>query len=100
MIRLVNLSLALLLLAGLTLDCWRGRAIDEAEAFDIASTRLRVYAQEEGIPLEEMGKPRVTRPVDGYSSWVFDYTSNGNPRHLVRIYVRRNGTTELNRLIE
>jgi len=75
-----------------------GPQMSESDAESLAINKLKEYSKKEGISFEQFGKPEVSS--DEKHPWIFDFQSNGSPRHLVRIYVNRNGDVEINRMIE
>lgn len=89
---LVLSSLALLVLVN---GC--KSSMTQNEAKKIASDKLAWYCQQEHLGTADFGEPRTSKEKSDY---VFDYTSQSKPVHLVRIYVTSSGGTELHRLIE
>jgi hypothetical protein len=73
-------------------------SLTETEARRLAEQRLDVYAQAERLDPAAFGNPEISSEPG--HPWVFDYTSDTSPRHLVRIYVDSWADVEIHRMIE
>ena len=74
------------------------RSISKDKAGQIAASRLKEYCKQEGLVIARFSKPEISS--DEKHPWIFDYTSNTSPRHLIRIYIDRYGNAEIHRMIE
>jgi len=73
-------------------------ALTEAEARTLAAQRVDDYAEAESLDPAAFGKPTISSEPG--PPWVFDYSSDTMPRHLVRIYVNSRGDVEIHRMLE
>lgn len=64
----------------------------------IAKERIEEYCKKENIPLVAMSKPVISKRYT--PEWIFDYTSETNPRHEVRFLIDVFGHVKTHRLIE
>jgi hypothetical protein len=81
--------------------CWMSGcrpAVTEAEAAKLAAQRVDDYAEGEGLDPSAFGKPIISSEPG--HPWVFDYTSDTMPSHLLRIYVNSRDDVEIHRMIE
>lgn len=74
------------------------RVRSEAQARQLSRQRVEEYASTEHLDPKAFLEVKLTS--DQTHSWIFDFESTTVPRHLVRIYVSRNGALEVNRMIE
>ena len=74
------------------------RVVTEAEARELAEAKLQEYARPEKIDRSSFGVPEVSSSTG--HPWVFDYTSETVPRHLVRILVDSRDRIETHRMID
>lgn len=73
-------------------------SLSETEARRLAVQRLHDYAQAERLDPAAFGKPEISSEPG--HPWVFDYTSDTSPGHLVRIYVDSRQGVEIHRMVE
>ncbi len=79
-------------------SCSTKVSVPKAEAEKIATTQLQEYCQRKGISPSLFPPPEVSSETG--LPWVFDYTSNGLPRHLVRITIDEYGKIETSMMID
>lgn len=72
--------------------------LGEHEAKRLAQRSIEEYAKAEMLASSAFGAPNISSEPG--HEWVFDYSSNTSPRHLVRIYVDASGKVEVNRLVD
>jgi hypothetical protein len=72
--------------------------IAKNSAEEIAKTKLEEYCKNEKLELSQFSAPEIS--TNNKYPWIFDYVSSSTPKHLVRIYVGSDGTSEIHRLIE
>lgn len=72
--------------------------LTEDEARSLANQRLRDYAVAEQLDLALFSQPVLSSAPN--HPWIFDYTSNTEPRHSIRIYVNSRDTIEIHRMLE
>jgi outer membrane protein assembly factor BamE (lipoprotein component of BamABCDE complex) len=73
-------------------------ALTEHEAKTLADKRVAEYAEGENLDRASFGSPEISSEPG--HPWVFDYTSNTAPRHLLRIYVNSREEVEIHRMVE
>lgn len=73
-------------------------ALTAIEARRLADQKLNYYAEAEHLDLALFSQPTLSS-APGHP-WIFDYTSNTRPRHLIRIYVNSRDDIEIHRMIE
>ncbi len=94
-------KLASSVLAATLAACWMGcfsPALTRVEATSLAEQQLGDYVEAESLDRATFGKPAIST-APGHP-WVFDYTSDTLPRHLLRIYVNSREDVEIHRMIE
>lgn len=75
-----------------------GKDVTLAEAEKVSRRELTEYAQSVGMSVTDFLEIGVTS--DKKYPWVFDYETSRKPKHLLRIYVKATGETEIHRMIE
>jgi hypothetical protein len=75
-----------------------GKDVTHAEAEKLSRHELTRYAQSAGISVTDFLEIGVTS--DKKYPWIFDYETSHKPKHLLRIYVKATGETEIHRMIE
>ena len=90
------LPLMIFISSQLIFGCSRG--IDYTEAEHISEQKLRNYAKSEHLAIEQFSKVEVSSY--GKYPLIFDYESNSNPNHLIRICIEKSGVAHVHRMIE
>lgn len=88
--------MSLMSLIGLVASC--SSPLSEDEATQLAQDRIDEYARAESLASSAFGKPSISSEPG--HKWIFDYTSDTSPRHLVRIYVDARDKVEVTRMID
>mgnify|MGYP001467748249 CR=1 FL=1 len=72
--------------------------LSEDEVKRLAQERIDEYARAESLASSAFGKPSFSSEPG--HKWIFDYTSDTSPRHLVRIHVDARDKVEVARMID
>jgi len=75
-----------------------GLVVTTKKAETIAAQRLADYCTTEKMSVTNFSKPTMTS--DEKHPWIFDFVSSTTPKHSVRIYVNKNGKTDMHRMVE
>jgi len=93
--RRLNVALLLFLTGLLFHAC--GSDIDRKTADKLAKEAVEKYCQQEDLTFAKFSIPGV---VDQGKWWLYNYTYEGKPRHLLSVIVHKDGETEVSRMIE
>lgn len=75
-----------------------GKHVTRAEAEKISRHELTRYAQSEKLNFSDFSEKSVSS--DKKYPWIFEYETSHNPKHLLRVYVKQTGETEVHRMVE